>query len=288
MHALTTIPIWVWPVAIVALWGLIVLGRVSLRAWQATRWKRRPPIVLKHPVVLVHGIFGFHKMGRWGLEQSYFRGIGYYLELLGVDAHYPSLPMADSIAVRAEHLTRFINSLNSDRIILIAHSMGGLDARYAIRHLGLGERVACLVTIGTPHRGTPIAEFGAHPVLRIVRWFLERIGLRTAAIDAMTVAAMTRFNVDYLPEESSVETFSVVAAASWLTMVFNPALWLSYAFSRWRAGPSDGLVPAESQRWGRVLFEIDADHWAQIGWSWRYDARGLYERVLRELGRLGY
>jgi len=52
-------------------------------------------------------------------------------------------------------------------------------------------------------------------------------------------------------------------------------------------GPNDGLVPEDSQRFGRVLFAIEADHWAEIGWSQAYDAPGLYERILRELRRRG-
>lgn len=45
------------------------------------------------------------------------------------------------------------------RLNIIAHSMGGLDARYyAISWLGLAERVASLTTIGIPHLGTPLAD----------------------------------------------------------------------------------------------------------------------------------
>ena len=55
-----------------------------------------------------------------------------------------------------------------------------------------------------------------------------------------------------------------------------------------RAGPNDGLVPASSQRWGKVLREVRADHWAQVGWSIRFDAAALYEDILRELAALGF
>ena len=49
------------------------------------------------------------------------------------------------------------------------------------------------------------------------------------------------------------------------------------------AGANDGLVPAASQRWGEVLREVDADHFAQIGWTRRFDAAELYAELLREL-----
>ena len=45
---------------------------------------------------------------------------------------------------------------------LIAHSMGGLDARHMIVREGMAERVASLTTVGTPHNGTPVAVKKLH------------------------------------------------------------------------------------------------------------------------------
>ena len=48
---------------------------------------------------------------------------------------------------------------SEDPLHVIAHSMGGLDARYAIRNVPqVADRVKTLVTIGTPHRGSPVAD----------------------------------------------------------------------------------------------------------------------------------
>ena len=54
-----------------------------------------------------------------------------------------------------------------------------------------------------------------------------------------------------------------------------------------RTGANDGLIPTSSQVWGEVLDEIDADHWAQIGWSNYFDAPAFYEKLVRELGVRG-
>lgn len=53
-------------------------------------------------------------------------------------------------------------------------------------------------------------------------------------------------------------------------------------------GDSDGLVPASSQRWGEVIAEVEADHWAQIGWSDGADTPALYLRVVDELKARGF
>ena len=44
-----------------------------------------------------------------------------------------------------------------DRVLIVAHSMGGLLARYYIEHLGGHRAVRHLITAGTPHRGAPLA-----------------------------------------------------------------------------------------------------------------------------------
>jgi triacylglycerol lipase len=73
----------------------------------------------------------------------------------------PSVNPIGSIEQRAKQLASAIGSRNDlvDPLHIIAHSMGGLDARFLITHLrDVGKRVATLVTIGTPHRGSPVAN----------------------------------------------------------------------------------------------------------------------------------
>ncbi|HVU00197.1 MAG TPA: hypothetical protein VHE30_00545, partial [Polyangiaceae bacterium] len=62
----------------------------------------------------------------------------------------------------------------------------------------------------------------------------------------------------------------------------------AHAFLERLAGPNDGLVPAASQRWGDVISEIDANHWAQIGWAEGFDARGFYVSLAAHLAKTGH
>src|SRR4051794_13499885 len=84
------------------------------------------------PVVLVHGLFGFDRIGVPGARFDYFRGIARHLETLGCEAHAVRLPAAASVPDRARELTAAIEALPHERVDLIAHSLGGLDARYAL------------------------------------------------------------------------------------------------------------------------------------------------------------
>ena len=116
------------------------------------------PRATRHPILLAHGYFGFDRIGVGQLRQEYFRGVRARLEALGYSVIVTRVAPVGSIGLRAAQLARQIASLRVPRVNIIAHSMGGLDARLAIARFGLAERVASLTTIGTPHHGTPLAE----------------------------------------------------------------------------------------------------------------------------------
>ncbi len=58
----------------------------------------------------------------------------------------------------AAQVTRIRNTTRASKVVLVAHSMGGLVARAYIERFGGAARVAKLVTIGTPHHGTAMAR----------------------------------------------------------------------------------------------------------------------------------
>jgi len=70
------------------------------------------------------------------------------------------LPWQDSIANQAELLNRYLKAIYRDRpepIVLVGHSAGGVVARYGLVGYGVGN-VVSLISIATPHLGTPMAE----------------------------------------------------------------------------------------------------------------------------------
>lgn len=260
-------------VALAALFAAWIVARRRKRLPRGLRARRAPR--LRHPVVLAHGVLGFDEIALGGRRHRYFRNIADGLESLGAEFHHPRVPATGSVTERAEHLADLVRSLPCERVNLIAHSMGGLDARYAISRLGLGRRVASLVTVGTPHLGTPVAD-------------LALKGIPASAVRALsdlTVSALERFNRE-VPDVEGVAYCSVAAHSDLLAT--NPLLWPSHAYLSQKAGRNDGLVPASSQRWGTVIREVEADHWAQIGWSSRFDAVSLYADLIRELVALGF
>jgi len=271
---------------------LVLLAALAFAAWlwrrrgRAPRRRRWAPARPPHPVVLVHGLFGFDELAIGKMRHPYFRGIGPRFQKAGRKVIHARLPALGGIEARARELAGCVRALGEKRVIILAHSMGGLDARHAIARLGLASQVAALVTVGTPHRGTPIADLTAELAARLgIARALALAGVGLEALHDLTTERMERFNEE-APDVRSVSYASVVGSVSRKRRV-NPLLLPTHLWLAERGGPNDGVVPASSQRWGQVLAEIDADHWAQIGWSRAFDAGRFYVGLLEELEAAG-
>ena len=251
------------------------------RRSRARRAIRRRAPQLRHPVVLAHGFLGFDEVVVAGVKHEYFRDLTRSLATHAHAVHRPRVAATGSVTSRGEELASCIRALPDRRVNVVAHSMGGLDARYAITRLGLAKRVASLTTIGSPHLGTPLADLGVMTGERLgLRRVLDRLGIPLQALDGLTTAAMAEFNRS-TPDAEGVVYASVVGVAPARRM--HPLLLPGHLYLQRVAGENDGLVPGCSQRWGEVLFQIEADHWAQVGWSKHFDAAAFYDGLLREL-----
>jgi triacylglycerol lipase len=278
------VPSWLLALLVVVAVVVAAVVRARLRRWPVVEPGDHGPTL---PVVLVHGLFGFDHIGMPGAKLHYFRGIASHLEALGCHAHAVRLPGAASVPERAQILADKLAALPHDRVDVIAHSLGGLDARFALARLGLASRVRALVTVGTPHRGTPLADLATDGPLVLARKAIAALGMPLHALDWLSTSALERFNREIL-DVPGVRYACVVGgirdAATPVPLAIAPA----HAFLRRVAGANDGLVPIASQYWGETLMEIEADHFAQIGWQvgvrGTFDAASLYAFVVARLG----
>jgi triacylglycerol lipase len=270
--------------------GAVALARTELPPAAEIVVPGELPVAQPRPVVLVHGILGFDQIRVPGLKVDYFRGIARHLDSCGVVIHTVRLPKLGSVPARAKILADFILALEvkqgDGKVDVIAHSLGGLDARWAIAHLGLAGKVASLVTIGTPHRGTPVADLAKRGPFDLARKLIGKVGLDTAALDWLTTESLERFNRE-VPDAPGVRYACVVAGAREPSTRIPLALLPVHAYIRRKHGANDGLVTVESQVWGEVLGEIEADHWAQVGWYATlrrgFDATAFYANLIARL-----
>lgn len=108
------------------------------------------------PVVLLHG---------YAMNRTNWLWLGRKLARLGVGPLYgASYFFPAPVEVSARRLQLFVDRLRArlgvERVDVVAHSLGGLIARYYIEKLGGAQTVGRLVTIATPHRGTRWASVG--------------------------------------------------------------------------------------------------------------------------------
>ena len=104
------------------------------------------------PVVLVPGYMDDADSRWWDELEECLLEDGYAAE----DIHRLSFPTERGYAAV---LGETIEDCEED-VAIVAHSMGGLAARYYIEELEGADTVDSLVTLGTPHEGTVLAAAG--------------------------------------------------------------------------------------------------------------------------------
>jgi triacylglycerol lipase len=285
---------WIWIVLGTLIAGALVAlalkSRRELQLRHSLEPGEPPPAVApppslprtRHPLVLAHGWGGIDRIGPFPLGYSYFRGIPASLRSAGHTVYIARVPPTASIELRAAALAQQVRALDT-RVNIIAHSMGGLDARLALARYGIADRVASLTTIGTPHHGTPLADMAlALGEWRRTRGVLDRMGLNIDGVYDVSTKRMREFN-RRVPDAPHVHYGSVIAAVDLDGGGVHAMLSVGHSYLLRKAGPNDGIVPALSQLWGEPIDEVDADHWAQIGWFGRFDVANFYVRLADQL-----
>jgi triacylglycerol lipase len=252
------------------------------------------------PVVLHHGLFGHGDIRLGPVKISYFRGIDRAISDLGHPLLVTSVHPCSSIENRAaqlkEQILRRLHTAGQTgkRVILMAHSMGGLDARYAVSKLGMDRHVAAVVTISTPHRGSPFAD-----------WVIEHLGRRLGGMELvkflrldmqavmdLTTSRCSIFN-ESVPDAAGVRYVSVSASRPWTKM--PPFALHSHHVVQAAEGDNDGLVSVKSATWGEHHGTWKADHWHTINRRWMPelsdptgDIAPLWVKLLTEVRSLAF
>lgn len=237
----------------------------------------------QYPIVLVHGLFGFDKVG----PVEYFYGIPAALRSGGATVYTPQVSAANSTEVRGEQLLtevkRILAVTGKAKVNLIGHSHGGPTIRYvaSIRP----DLVASATTVAGVNKGSKVADImlGLVPdgslSNSVIRSIADGLGKllsflsgspnlpqnSIAAARSLSTAGSAKFNAAHpagLPTTACGEgAYSVrgVSYFSWsggksytnIFDVLDPAMALtSLAFG---GAKNDGLVASCSSRLGKVI-----------------------------------
>ena len=219
----------------------------------------------RYPLVMLHGI-GFRDLRYF----NYWGRIPRELVRNGAVVYYGHQQAWGTIEGNAEIIREKIGEIlrenHCGRVNIIAHSKGGLDARYLISGLHMEDQVASLTTISTPHRGSELLNLLNRlpdPVYRFVASLFDRAYARFGdqnpdcyhASKQLSPEFCREFNEQY-PDSAKVYYQSYASCmkhtlGDGLLSIPNLLMFLA------GAGANDGLVTEQSARWGnfRTTFQ---------------------------------
>ena len=122
----------------------------------------------KYPIILVHGIVlkDILFIKSFGRIDKRLKEKGYHVYKSKIDGF--GVTKNNAIALKREIL-EILEKEGAEKINIIAHSKGGLDAKEMIKKLNMEDKVASLTTLCTPHKGSPVAS----NILRAPNWILS-------------------------------------------------------------------------------------------------------------------
>jgi triacylglycerol lipase len=211
----------------------------------------------KYPLVMVHGVM-FRDLKYF----NYWGRIPRELLRNGAKVYYGNQEAVGTIAANAEDIRKTIlevlEETGAEKVNIIAHSKGGLDARYAISRLGMADRVASLTTISTPHRGCRFVDRACglpEWLYRFVAGVFDSIFRKLGDRNPDFYNATRQF-ATFASAEFNRETpdSPLVYYQSYMSMMkgpkSDPMLALPYLLVKSLEGDNDGLVSLSSAEWG--------------------------------------
>ncbi|HQR59281.1 MAG TPA: alpha/beta fold hydrolase [Azonexus sp.] len=121
------------------------------RLWMG-RDRMRP---CSRPLLLVHGYTC--SRGVWWLLRRQLEAAGHTVATVSLAPPYTNIgKLVPQLAQRIENVCQ---ATGADRVVLVAHSMGGLVCRSFLARHG-SDRVERLITIASPHSGSELARIG--------------------------------------------------------------------------------------------------------------------------------
>jgi triacylglycerol lipase len=284
-------------------WTTVGIRAAMAVAAVTTVWLAAAPAHATEPrkprglVVLQPGILGFRELsilGRyWGDVPERLRSQGYIV------VERAPAPVS-SPSARGRELAEEIRGLTAryqvERVVVLAHSQGGVDLRMALmEEPWVAHLIGAVATIASPHHGSLMVDVGeALPapvvtgILRTVHRAFEtdqRLDARPAQPDEALASLSTHGMAAFAALEPAVPVpfFSIGGVTGddvdgacgdgqWSTPLVRdvaaPTSWWNLAATQAVAGPhsTDGVVPTKSMRFGEWLGCVPADHGDWLGW----------------------
>ena len=210
----------------------------------------------KYPVLLVHGMGARDR--KW---PNYWGRIPKALKSKGASLFFGNQDSNGSVEENAlvvkNSLLRALNESGAEKVNIIAHSKGGLEARYLISSMGMADRIASLTTISSPHNGsatmdfvmkipTPLMKFGCGIADLWFRILGDKKPNTYSCLKSFTTDQAREFNIQN-PDDPKVfyQSYAFVMKR-WNSDLF---MWFPHFIVSIFEGDNDGLLAPDAVKW---------------------------------------
>ena len=216
------------------------------------------PFKTKYPILMLHGV-GFRDL-KWPLYWGRIPGV---IAGTGSEIFYGQQDcwarVEDNAGTVKARIRQIQDETGAEKVNIIAHSKGGLEARMAASSLGTGSGIASITTIGTPHRGSKTVDRllkAPDSLFNVAAFAVDNwIGLIGdtkpdfyAVCRDFSTGYAERFNREN-PDVPGVyyQSFAGVMRSPLSDINLSTA----YVIVKMIEGDNDGLVSTASARWGK-------------------------------------
>jgi pimeloyl-ACP methyl ester carboxylesterase len=249
----------------------------SIRASKGSWFPGKEPEQVKpdsHPILFIHGINTTSET--WWIENNELSEMAYsagyetaFIDLSGID------DMWTNGLLLAEKLREVYNYFKK-KVVIVAHSKGGIDAQTAVVYHGAAECVKRVITLSTPHHGSELADLAYS---KWAEWLTETLGSKSDAVFSLQKAYMEAYRqrTDEHMESGEIP-FYTFGGTGWGGM--NSELFWGGLYLR-RFGANDGAVTVKSSQlpYGR---EVRVDDWTHKTIKQGEEIFPYVERLLSE------
>ncbi|MGV8981602.1 esterase/lipase family protein [Clostridium sp.] len=211
----------------------------------------------KYPLVLVHGV-GFRDLK----YINYWGRIPKELVRNGATVYYGNQEAWGTVEYNAQDIKdkifEIIKETGAGKVNIIAHSKGGLDARYMVSKLEMGDYVASLTMVSSPHRGCAFVDSACNMpdklykgISRLFDKYYRVLGDKNPDFYTASRQFSTCHSKKFNEEVKDVDGVYYQSYATVVKNMFSDyVVTIPYILVKLTEGENDGLVSINSAKWG--------------------------------------
>lgn len=202
-------------------------ARQSFAGYADDLWWARPTEHRPYPVVLIHGTISSKTV--WQNLVTLLRDDGFVVFCPDY-GHHGTKEIRQSAKDVAAYIDQVLAATGARQVDIVAHSQGGLLARYLVNQMAFDAKVHHLVTLSAPHHGTTVSaqltslitanELAAKVAEATLTRMMGPAGMQQVVgsplLGDMSYSPETRIGVDYTCLATKVDTTVVPPESGFL------------------------------------------------------------------------